>query len=233
MKRFLRRFQKLENFPKDSLKQEETKRSRRFDCLEIGEKKIEFTITDRITQSEQAPAGMVYYILCPYCGKDNASDAPVCKYCHHNLQTKFSAAYQEKARLLIKCDSCGAMSLKERSDCWACGKNFFQKSAQPNAEDKNVITLNIDGKEYSSTDKNLPLEIRVLMERVRRQGYSKELIEKWLEGKNKKNAERNTDIQTRLSEITNGLIWRIAGVVLILIYIMFQSRACFRISGGL
>lgn len=114
MKRFLKRFEKLENILIGSGIKECVKISKRFDRLEIGDKKIEVAITDKVTEQEKAPSEIVYYILCPYCGKENVVEARVCEFCNHNLQTKLSENYQTIAHLLKKCGVCKAMNLKER-----------------------------------------------------------------------------------------------------------------------
>ncbi len=237
MKRFLKRFEKLENISVSSGIKECTKISKRFECLEIGDKKIEVAITDKVTEQEKAPSDIVYYILCPYCGKDNIVDARVCESCNHNLQTKLSENYQTVVHLLKKCGVCKAMNLKERANCWVCGRDFFVNRAQePKLNTNNVITLNIDGKEYKSSDIELPSDVKALMQKIRREGYKKEIIEEWIKLRNegidfqeRTDQTRLTDNQVCLSESRHRMIEIIVGYIvppILLVVLLMMARGC-------
>lgn len=227
MKRFLRRFEKLENISCNSSVTDTIKISKRFDRLEIGDKKIEVAITDKIIQEEQSSREIVYYLLCPYCGNENVSDAKSCVSCSHDLQTKLPENYQRITPLLKKCSICKAMNLKERANCWVCGREFFvNRSQEPNLIADNVITLNIDGKEYKSTDIDLPLDVSVLMKKIRRQGYKKEMVEEWVKKRNEELELQDGIKQRRLTEIRYGLFWRILGAVAIIVFVVFRFSAC-------
>ncbi len=232
MKRFLKRFEKLENILCSSSIKECTKISKRFERLEIGDKKIEVAITDKVTEQEKAPSEIVYYILCPYCGKENTVEAHVCEFCNHNLQSKLSENYQTIVHLLKKCSVCKAMNLKERTTCWVCGRNFFvNRGQEPALNTDNIITLNIDGKEYNSSDIKLPADVKALMQKIRRDGYKKEVVEDWI---NKRNEEKDLEKEInkrRLTEIRFGLTWRIIVLIVVIVFVIFWYRIYPNIMG--
>lgn len=228
LKKFLKRFEKLENIPQDTLIRQGIKISKRFERLEIGQRQIEVAITDKIVQEEQAPDEVLYFIICSYCGAENVADAENCILCKHSLKDRLTEEFQKKARLLKKCKACGSANQSERRNCWVCGKDFFLKAGEEvKINTDNVITLNIDGIQYKSTDKNLPLDIRILMERIRRDGYKKELIDDWIKQRNISLERKKQETETRLTELRFSLTWRMIGLIIFLIFIMFQLRACF------
>ena len=69
LRKFIKRFEKLEHAPKDGLCKGCIKISKRFERLEIGNRRIEVVITDTIGQTEvyQAPANanVDYSVVCP------------------------------------------------------------------------------------------------------------------------------------------------------------------------
>jgi ribosomal protein L40E len=232
-RRFLKRFEKLENIPTDGLIMEDIKISKRFERLEIGDKKIEVAITDKIVQEEVAPPEVVYNIICRFCGADNPSNAQACILCRHPLQAqpteaKVTLGYQAaRKRIVKKCMACGATNLEERRICWVCGKAFFGVSKENIALDPgNVITLNIDGKVYKSTDEKLPLDIKILMLRIRNEGYNKEIIDAWIKEMNEKIDARNRDITSNLWDIRRDLNIRIAGLILSIVLSLLWLRSC-------
>lgn len=231
MKRFLRRFDKLEHKPFNLPKIPVFKKSKRFEYLEIGDKRIEFTITDNISQLEESQSSdITYYILCPYCGKENEASQNLCIHCRHELKTKLTDNYQTVAHLLKKCASCGSMNLKERLNCWVCGKKISESASKKDVNNsENVITLTIDGKTYSSCDPNLPFEIRVLMEKVRVNGYDKTIVEEWVKKRNQE-TELQFDFRSgRLNQIRLDIIWRVIAIIALLLFFSGQLRFCFRI----
>jgi hypothetical protein len=80
----------------------------------------------------------------------------------------------------LLCPHCGQANESERTHCWACFwalKPELQPANRP-APDQ-PIELVFNGVSYSSADPNLPDSIRVLMDRIRREGYSQKLMEDW------------------------------------------------------
>jgi hypothetical protein len=228
IKRFLKRFERLENSTKDRVCGGYLRASKRFECLEVGNKKIKIEISDRISPQETAPAKVDYYFLCPYCGAENSPLAEKCYYCSADLKTKFAEDYQIKVKGLRKCPACQAVNQSERINCWVCGIELNSSGdLKAVKESENVIVLNIDDKIYKSTDKNLPPEIFVLMGRIRKQGYSSKVIEKWLAERNTQAQQSSYDISARLENIRMSLSWRIVGLVVFLIFIVFQFGSCF------
>jgi len=226
MDNFLKRFEKLENIPKENLIKEGLTISKRFEYLEIGDRRIEIAIHDKITQDETAPPEIKYFIFCPYCGKENESDAEFCVYCQHSLRTLVAKEYQKQ--LLKRC-VCGAVNQRDRKNCWACGRDFsLWGDADVKTTSENVIKLNIDGVIYSSTDKYLPSGIVVLMERIRKEGYKKEIIDEWIKERNMEASQKEKEHSSRLTQVEYGLFWRIFGLILFLLFVIFQLRLCIR-----
>lgn len=231
-KRPFRRFERLENSVSEGLTKENIKISKRFDRLEVGDKKIEVAIIDKIQQKETAPAEITFDIICKDCGAQNSAGARICVLCKHNLEAEPNATSQLELGPLKKCLACGATSVNDRKNCWVCGKEFIagpQKNISPDTD--NVITLDIDGEIYKSTDKKLPPEIKLLIERIRRQGYNKEMIQEWIKKRNSaaeaekeelsfKAATLKSDIKAR----RNGLISMLALLAFVVLLMVFILR---------
>ena len=226
LRKFLKRFEKLEHSPNDSLYRQDMRISKRFERLEIGERKIEVVITDRIAEVETAPAHVAYSIVCPYCGKENISDAKMCISCQNSLQTLLADNFQKAARSLKKC-ACGAINQGDRRNCWVCGRDFSLVGDKNIAIDsENEITLTIDGKMHKSSDKNLPFEVVMLMERIRKHGYSKELIDDWIKNRRAEEEIRSQSLRERIEEIRSQLTRRqiqvILSVIVMVVYMLFR-----------
>lgn len=217
-KKFLKRFERLENIPANNPLKENVNISKRFDRLEIAEKKIEVTITDKIKWQEKAPVEITYDIICKNCGAQNPAGSSTCILCKHSLRLQEDEPHRLGEGALKRCLACGATSLEDRLNCWVCGKEFLagpQRNVALNSD--NVITLNIDGKEYKSTDKSLPLEIRLLMERIRRQGYNKEIIEDWVKKRNLSAETENKELSRQAVVLRRELRARKLGLISMLI----------------
>ncbi len=215
MRKSLKRFQRLENttLNTDILKGKQLTVSKRFNKLEVNEKSIQFVLEDKVAPEETAPKGKGYFFLCPYCGGQNSENVEVCSYCKRQLKKQYIADYSGQANILKKC-VCGAINLKERKNCWVCGRDFSLWGDEAVKESpENIITLNIDGKIYKSTDTELPPGIVALMEKIRREGYSEELVNNWMKEKNDEVELKKQDIQTRMSEFRWEIFWRVAGIV--------------------
>ena len=233
MKKFLKRFERLENsnttLARDLLPDKDLKTSRRFTKLETNEKNIQFIIEDKVASEETLPLGQEFFFFCPYCGGQNSSNVEFCSYCKRQLKNQYIADYSDKTDQLKKC-VCGAVNLKERKNCWVCGRDFSLWGDEAVKErPENIITLNIDGKIYKSTDPNLPPGIVALMEKIRREGYSEKLINDWLREKNDEielETERRLETsRDRISVLRWNIFWRALGVAAI-IGLAFL-RACY------
>ena len=224
----LKRFEKLENIPADTFVKEGIQISRRFERLEIGNKKIEVAITDRISLQEKPPEALIYWIICPYCGAENTAPSNACVLCKHALRTKLAEEVRSNASLMKKCTVCGAVNHKERNNCWVCAKNLFDDATTIASEQTttNTIILNIDNKEYRSTDQNLPPEIKELIERIRREGYSQRLIDEWVRLRQVQAQAQASDLKDRINGLQpriHGLTTQITiGVIFIILYLIFK-----------
>ncbi|MBI5884236.1 MAG: hypothetical protein HZB91_14165 [Elusimicrobia bacterium] len=87
----------------------------------------------------------------------------------------------------VMCGRCGQTNEAERETCWACYKPLAPRAEEPKpaAQEpaargpQQEITLVIDGLTYSSNDPSLPEDIRVLMDRIRSEGFSQRLLDEW------------------------------------------------------
>lgn len=236
MRNIFKRFERLENNPRETPQNKELTVSKRFERLEIGDKKIAVLITDKITEAEKTPIDIRHTLLCPYCGMENDSEALNCSFCQHNLKTRLTENYQEQATNLRECE-CGAMNQKGRAYCWICGK-YLGKEEAPQADTENVITLNIDGREYKSNQENLPLDVKILVERIRKNGYSKAIVDEWLKERSKilgmtreMDADRSRDTfyrENRIRQLKFHLFIRGVGIVIFLLFLVFQLSTCYR-----
>lgn len=89
----------------------------------------------------------------------------------------------------VPCVHCGQMNEKERDTCWACYRYVRVKAPQaaaPRAPDD--ITLVLDGVTYTSGQADLPEDIAELMRRIRKRGYSQELVAEWRSWRATRNA---------------------------------------------
>lgn len=79
------------------------------------------------------------------------------------------------------CRHCGKANEKARTTCWGCSKPLGEKApAAPKGPAQPVdVTLVLDGFTYRSTDKDLPEDVRELMLRINRSGYSEALLAQW------------------------------------------------------
>jgi hypothetical protein len=229
MKRFLRRFEKLENRQSFPVARNGFKVSKRFERLEINDRRIELSIQDAVSPEEQAPSGINYFTLCPYCGQENTFNEENCAYCKRPLKGKseYISDYTGQEHLLKRC-ICGAVNLKERKNCWVCGKDFAETGKQELTPKKetNVIVVNIDGILYKSTDENLPDDIRQLMVNIRRKGYSEDLINAWISDRNSRIESERRHNEIRLTQVRWELGWRIAAAVIFGIFMIAQFIMC-------
>jgi len=78
----------------------------------------------------------------------------------------------------VLCPSCGQANEKGRELCWACYKPLTAP-ANPTPDPGQEVCIVLDGVSYRSSDPNLPDDIRVLIERIRTNGYNPELMRDW------------------------------------------------------
>ncbi|MDD5424776.1 MAG: hypothetical protein PHR74_05820 [Candidatus Omnitrophica bacterium] len=92
-----------------------------------------------------------------------------------------------------KCSTCGRIIAKT-GNCFYCGldsSEFVKKEEGAQAE------ITIDGTKYSSSDKDLPIDVQELMLRLRNEGYSEELVRDW---------KRENDLRPREINLFDYLI---------------------------
>lgn len=225
--KFLKRFENLENMPADILVKKGIRLSKRFECLEIGETKISLTITDKIISNEKTETNTDHKIVCPYCGMDNSRSEDCCAFCKRVIKTKVVEEIQGHSPMMVRC-TCGTMNQKDRLHCWFCGRNLNGTTDNPDDQSLNTITINVDGQIYRSTDKNLPPDIIELMNRIRKEGYKKEIVDEWVKEKKLDAAGNIIKRNTQLKDIQSKIMLRIFGLAAVILLIIIQINACGR-----
>lgn len=87
-----------------------------------------------------------------------------------------SVSYAPMEKIL--CRHCGRPNEKEREICWACCKPVAAAAAPP-APPVNDFEIILDGQTHRASDPALPEDVRVLMDRIRKEGYSQDLLAEW------------------------------------------------------
>lgn len=86
---------------------------------------------------------------------------------------------QPRAADKALCLHCGQPNEKGRETCWACYRFIGVKEKPATGSSEQEITLVLDGTTYRSIDPDLPPDIKVLMDRIRKEGYNPELLTQW------------------------------------------------------
>jgi hypothetical protein len=111
----------------------------------------------------------------------------------------------------ILCAHCGRPNERQSELCWACGKPVTPLPGAAAAPDKPApgqpVQLVLDGQTYRSDDPGIPADIRVLIERVRKEGYTPELLGRWREWR----ATRNSPKPAELPAAAPGPVLRVDG----------------------
>jgi ABC-type multidrug transport system permease subunit len=68
------------------------------------------------------------------------------------------------------------------------------------------------------------------MERIRREGYKPEIVDEWLKKRNEEVEAKNQRSNERLSQIRYDLAWRAIGLVIFIIFMLFQFSMCLRFA---
>lgn len=89
------------------------------------------------------------------------------------------AAAQTPVEERILCTHCGQANEKARQVCWACFQPLGAAPAKPAPKGPKDITIVLDGITYRSTAPGLRPDIKVLMDQIREQGFSEELLAQW------------------------------------------------------
>ena len=88
----------------------------------------------------------------------------------------------------VACPHCGQLNEKARELCWACHRFVGARAAGGPVQAPQEIVLVLDGVTYKSDDPGLPQDIQALMDRIRRRGYSQELLAEWRSWRATRNA---------------------------------------------
>jgi len=224
------RFSRLEFGPIIKIFKKQKGLSKRFLHLEVDGHKIKLEVSEAAVSSD---------IFCPKCGHLNKKDSLYCNFCSHVFEQN---AQKTEGKETIeswqkKCPGCGTICNRNKKYCFRCGWRIAywgEEDENPaqiggksvSARYKKEIKLTIDGNVYSSNDAYVPAHIRELMDRVDKEGYSKELVENWVKERNLKqeleNESRRETLESDISEAQMRVVWRlIATIATILVPIFF------------
>ena len=205
MKPLLKRFSILENPANNAASCKPRAETKRFQKLEVNNQVIELALEEQCRNDTSAP-----------------------------VEQAAEGGAQNPAPESLKRCSCGALNVLERKNCSSCGKNFFTAETEQSAvladpsqrhEQENIIVLTLNGSTYRSSDPSLPFPVYDLMQRIRKYGYSQELVNQWTE-EQKESLQRNLttkkfrigfEIFTVGSQIVIGLL----GLLLIVFFILY------------
>lgn len=224
------RFSRLELGPILKIFKKQKDLSKRFLRLEVDGHKIKVEVSGDVSSSD---------IFCPKCGHLNAKDSLYCNFCSHVFEQNAQKT-EDKEGLESwqkKCPGCGTICNRNQKYCLRCGWRiayWTEEDETPaqvggkaiSSRYKNEIKLTIDGNLYSSNDMYLPADVRELMDKIDKEGYSKEMVENWVKARNLKqqleNESRRESLETNEAGLRMQVVWRlIIAVASILIPILF------------
>lgn len=218
------RFSRLEFSPILKIFKKPKGTSKRFLHLEVDGHKIKVELTNN-----KAPERM----FCPKCGHANTVDSLYCSFCSYAFDQNAQKTSGETnlKPWQKKCPGCGTICNRSQKYCLYCGWRiaYWTEEEQSPAEInvkrpsnssryKNEIKLTIDGTVYSSNDVYIPTDIRQLMDKIDKEGYSKEMVENWIKERNlqkeMENFSRQGNSDSDTSYLQWQLAWKIVGVIL-------------------
>lgn len=215
------RFSKLEFGPILKIFKKQKDSSTRFLHLEVDGHKVKLEVSGGVPGTD---------IFCPKCGHINSKDSLYCNFCSQTFEQNAQKT-EDKGTIEAwqkKCPGCGTLCNRNQKYCLYCGwriaywseedENPAQIGGKPtSARYKKEIKLTIDGNIYSSNDTYVPADIRELMDKIDKDGYSKEMVEKWVRERNAKqeleNAARNESINEDVSEAQMRVIFRLIATI--------------------
>lgn len=228
------RFSRLEFGPVLKIFKKRKDSSKRFLLLEVDGHKIKFELSKNVTSED---------IFCPKCGHVNRKDSLYCNFCSHTFEQNAQKT-TDKVDLESwqkKCPGCGTICNRNQKYCLYCGWRityWTQEDESPakiggkavSSRYKNEIKLTIDGHLYSSNDIYVPAHIRELMDKIDKQGYSKELVENWVKERNLKqeleNESRRESLEANTANLRMQVVWRliitIASIFIPIIFIWLR-----------
>ncbi|MDD4954773.1 MAG: zinc ribbon domain-containing protein [Candidatus Omnitrophica bacterium] len=240
------RFSKLEFGPILKIFKKQKDSSTRFLRLEVDGHKVKLEVSGNVPSTD---------IFCPKCGHLNAKDSLYCNFCSQTFEqnAQQTEAKNNKAEdkpeieaWQKKCPGCGTLCNRNQKYCLYCGwriaywseedESPAQIGGKPvSSRYKKEIKLTIDGNIYSSNDTYVPADIRELMDKIDKEGYSKEMVESWVRERNAKqeieNASRSASLDSDIAEAQMRVVWRIIAVIasiaipLILIWLRYTMHS--------
>ncbi len=228
------RFRKLELAPLLKVFRKSSSELKRFEHLEVDGHKIKIEIEHKVEADAKG------FITCPQCQKRNPGSALYCLYCSfifNQVAQEVPSSGLEPYQ--IQCPSCLRIGVRSQRSCLYCGQIFAspEEKAIPQGTDwrdnieeirkaNAVITVTIDGVEYRSTDPDLPADIRELMIQIRREGYTKEMVDTWVKSRQVEKELELRQAQEALDAARSQLwirIAQIAGVILFFVFALFMA----------
>lgn len=231
------RFGKLEYWPIIK-KFRRDKTEKRFERLEIDGHKIAVQV--RKETEEQV-------IVCPKCNRRTPKETAYCLYCEHVFNETVVEQNEKDIALRpwqMRCPRCSRVIPRKENSCLFCGwiddeKQTAQKEREKSEDDLlregETVIFTIDGQTYSSKDSFLPPDVKELMLKIKKEGYSGETIGQWLRVHRPLQRSRDwlgTDWLGRRQHTgwsQTSPIWIIiARIIPLVLFILFYFFSCFR-----
>lgn len=222
------RFRKLECAPLLKVFRKRNSELKRFERLEVDGHKLKIEITHKVDPAKG-------FRICPKCNKRNPANSLYCLYCSFIFDSVAQEVPDAKLEPYQKiCPQCQRICVRSQRSCVYCGFVFapdddgiptgsgWNDNKVVDLREESVITVNIDGVVYRSTDPGLPNDIRGLMQKIRREGYSKEMVDAWVRDKT---IERDLELQHAQEQLRQAKLqfWlrivQVAGVLLFFLLI--------------
>lgn len=237
MKEKPRRFECLEHFPTGKIVRKDRICLDRFKHLEVSGHKIKVEV--------QTPTKRIKIegIICPLCYRRNPPDADRCLSCGQAfekrapVETKEKRPEEERQKTdggtkaeswQVRCPGCGRLVNRRQANCLYCGWRIAPIKSGPQSTQSEetysqtqMVTLDIDGNTYRSTDKHLPPHIRALMVKIAQEGYSQEVVDRWISARNMEMEFEHRRIEDRISNLRWRVVWSLIRFAAALIPIAF------------
>lgn len=233
------RFGKLEYWPiVKNFRRSEAKK--RFERLEIDGHKVAVEVCKEPEEE---------VIVCPKCERRNPKETAYCLYCEHVFNETVVEQNEKDIDLRpwqMRCHLCKRVIPRKESRCLFCGwvdaeKESVQKEKVKSAEEflreGETVILTIDGQTYSSKDTFLPPDVKELMLKIKKEGYSRETIDQWMRVHRPLQRSRDwlgTDWLGRRGHTGWSQLpptwFIIARIIPLVFFILFYFFSCFRMT---
>ena len=219
------RFRRLECSPVLGWFKKPVMKSSRFQVLEVAGHKVQVKI------NAAAQTKKINFKQCPRCGRRSEATSLYCISCDFAFIDAGQVEGSNLEKWEMRCRGCGRVVNRNQASCYYCGWRFKPPAEEPAPQDQGEICVTIDNYRYSSRDANLPLQVRELIARIRKEGYSQELIDNWIKERNER-AEMTQILRKEyalsradyLRQQISEHAWRLIGIAFFVLYLFWRYR---------